>query len=169
MLFKAPSTICSLLTASLAFRTPTVKIATSDRNLFATARPAASSPELLMRRPLESRAKVRCRPKLVLASSAWAFTEPILLTTEKLAICFLHEIVYSQLPCRERFQQWSSHSISQTGLLIEFPLENFKKSLDGENEIGLMGAKAYGRWRYRVRHQRWGSEVSQWLCIVLQL
>ena len=49
MLFMPPSTICNVLTPSLALRTPWVSSATSLRNLLATAKPAASSPEELMR------------------------------------------------------------------------------------------------------------------------
>ena len=49
MLFNPPSTTCNALMPSLALRTPCTSSAMSLRNLFATARPAASSPELLMR------------------------------------------------------------------------------------------------------------------------
>ena len=43
--------ICSWLIPSLAFKTPWVSSAISSRYLLATARPAGSSPELLMRYP----------------------------------------------------------------------------------------------------------------------
>ena len=49
MLLRPPSMICSWLMPSLALRTPWVSSAVSLRNLLATASPAASSPDELMR------------------------------------------------------------------------------------------------------------------------
>jgi len=49
MLLRPPSMIWSVLTPSFALRTPCVNSATSLRNLLATAKPAASSPDWLMR------------------------------------------------------------------------------------------------------------------------
>src|SRR5216683_4041664 len=51
MLFNPPSMICRLLTPLLALRTPCVSSAMSARYWLATASPAASSPEELMRKP----------------------------------------------------------------------------------------------------------------------
>jgi len=52
----------------------------------ATANPAASSPDLLMRRPLDNRFNACCRPMLVVARFACAFADAMLLTTENEAI-----------------------------------------------------------------------------------
>ena len=49
MLFRPPSMVCRILVPSLALRTPCVSSLTVLRSPFATARPAASSPEELIR------------------------------------------------------------------------------------------------------------------------
>src|SRR5438309_2827780 len=69
---------------SFALRMPVVRPALSIRKRFATARPAASSAELLMRRPEVKRARVFCNPILVLSNWAWEFKDEMLVTTEKL-------------------------------------------------------------------------------------
>src|SRR5471030_2484937 len=51
MLLRPPSMICRVLIPSLALRTPCVSSAVSLRYWLATARPAASSPDWLMRYP----------------------------------------------------------------------------------------------------------------------
>ena len=51
MLFMPPSMIWSCATPSLALRTPCMSSEVSLRNLLAIARPAASSPDELMRNP----------------------------------------------------------------------------------------------------------------------
>src|ERR1035438_83676 len=51
MLFMPPSTVCRLARPSLAFWIPCVRTAWSAASPLAMARPAASSPELTMRRP----------------------------------------------------------------------------------------------------------------------
>ena len=86
MLLSAPSLICSVDSPSFALRMPWFSTATFDRNVFATARPAASSPELLMRRPLDRRVSAVCRLPCVARRFDCAFAAEILLTTENEAI-----------------------------------------------------------------------------------
>ena len=52
------------------------------RNALAMASPAASSPDELIRNPLEIRVRAFLRPKLVASRFACALTEAILVTTE---------------------------------------------------------------------------------------
>src|SRR5262245_17442559 len=91
MLPSAPSLICSCERPSFAFMMPWFRTATFDRYELATARPAASSPDWLMRRPLDRRDSVFCKWTLVLARLACAFCAEMLLTTENEAIVFLLE------------------------------------------------------------------------------
>src|SRR5579862_1020650 len=87
MLLSAPSLICRSDRPSLALRMPWLSTCTFDRSELATARPAASSPELLMRRPLDRRVRDVRSPLLLLTRLAWAFADAMLLTTEKDAMC----------------------------------------------------------------------------------
>lgn len=60
MLFRPPSMVCRLDKPSLAFRIPCVITARSERKPLAMARPAASSPELMIRNPDVTRLMVFC-------------------------------------------------------------------------------------------------------------
>src|SRR5450432_1042019 len=92
MLLIAPSLICSVERPSLALRTPWLRTACADRYVFACPRPAASSPALLMRRPLERRVIAFCKLRLVWMRLACAFEAEIFETTEKAAMTrFLRE------------------------------------------------------------------------------
>src|SRR5579863_8652485 len=86
MLLSAPSLIWSCDNPSLALSTPWFRIAWSDRYWLATAKPAASSPEELMRRPLDSRVIAWLRPLFVLTRLASALAAEIFVTTENEAI-----------------------------------------------------------------------------------
>src|SRR2546422_2666231 len=79
--------------ASFAFRIPTCSPALSMRKRFATAKPAASSPALLIRRPDDNRVRVCCSPTLVLSNWACAFKDARFVTTEKLIGFLLRESI----------------------------------------------------------------------------
>src|SRR5262245_46672484 len=85
---------------------PWFRIATSERYWLATASPAASSPEELMRSPLDSRVNALFNPRLVCCRFAWALIDARLLTTENEAMeRFLLEARAASLrlrggPCR---------------------------------------------------------------------
>src|SRR5262245_56884461 len=68
---------------SLAARIPTARPALSIRKRFATARPAASSAAVLIRKPELKRASVVSRPHCVFVNWACAFNDARLVTTEK--------------------------------------------------------------------------------------
>ncbi len=75
MLFNPPSTICNCVRPLLAFWTPCVSSAMSARYWLATAKPAASSPEELMRKPEVSRWIVRLSNNWLTLRFCWAINE----------------------------------------------------------------------------------------------